>query len=245
MKIFDLIGDRWQLLLDGLWVTIQVTVGGCVLALIIAFILGMGAYSDSLLVRAPARIVIEFFRGTSLVVQLVWFAFAMPLLLGFRIDSLLMIGIIVLALNYGAYGAEVVRGAITAIPQAQWEACVALNFTYWQKMRLVVIPQAWVGMIPPFSNLAIQTLKGSALVTLIGLVDVVAQAENLRTEAPPGEVAVLFLLLMGVYFILSYLIAAGMRLLERRAKAGVGESQPPKRSIFAKPAAKASGGAVA
>ncbi|CAM3494729.1 ectoine/hydroxyectoine ABC transporter permease subunit EhuC [Stackebrandtia soli] len=239
MDIFTLLANGTPELLNGLRVTVLVTVGGCVLTLLISFLLGLAAGAHNLAIRGVARVVIEFFRGTSLVVQLFWFVYAMPLIFQVKFDSKIAIGILVLGLNYGAYGSEIVRGAIAAVPKAQWEACVALNFTTWQKLRLVVIPQAWVEMIPPFGNLGIQVLKGSALVSLIGLVDLTAAAQRLRSHASAADAVIIFAVLLVVYFVMSYLLASGMRWLERRGKAGLGQG-PPDKPTFTQGGLKAS-----
>ncbi|GAA4904556.1 polar amino acid transport system permease protein [Stackebrandtia albiflava] len=216
-----------------LWVTIGATVGGSLFALLVAFALGLMAGSRFLLLRGVARTVIEFFRGTSLVVQLFWFVVVLPLALQIRFDAVIVIAILALGMNYGAYAAEVVRGAIAAVPPGQLEACTALSFTYWQKMRLVVIPQAWPEMIPPLSTLAILLLKGSSLVSLVSLADLTFQAQVLGRR-PDQEMLFHLGLILVVYFILSYLIATGMRFLERRAKRGLGQ-EPPKKSALARP----------
>ncbi|ADD44243.1 ectoine/hydroxyectoine ABC transporter permease subunit EhuC [Stackebrandtia nassauensis] len=246
METLKILQNSWDQLLEGLWITVLVTVLGCLGTLVISFILGLMAGSKNIATRGVARTIIEFFRGTSLVVQLFWFVFAMPIMFKVKFDSVIAVGIVVLALNYGAYGSEIVRGAINAVPKAQWEACVALNFTFWQKLSLVIIPQAWVGMVPPFSNLAIQVLKGSALVSLIGLVDLTLAAQQLRTKASAEGAIVIFAALLVIYFIMSFLIAAGMRYLERRAKASIGQAPPEKQSIFARTPVKAkeAGGVV-
>lgn len=206
---------------NGLAYTVAITIGASLLGLVVAFVLGMMAGSHLLALRGVARTVIEFFRGTSLVVQLFWFAFALPLVTGLSFDYVIVIGIITLALNYGAYAAEVVRGSISAVAPGQHEACVAMNFTYWQKMRLVIVPQAWPEMIPPLSTLAILLLKGSALVSMIGLADLTFSAEGIVANDPQSMTFV-FGILLAVYFVLSYLVSSGMRVLERRAKAGIG-----------------------
>ncbi len=92
---------------------------------------------------------IEVFRGTSALVQLFWLFFVLP---HFGITlAPLNVAILTLGLNVGAYGAEVVRGAVSAVPRGQWEATVALNLTRMQALRRVVLPQAVVSMIPPWA----------------------------------------------------------------------------------------------
>jgi polar amino acid transport system permease protein len=207
-------------------VTIQVTVAASALALVVAFVLGLMTASKHLAVRTPARFVVEFIRGSSVIVQLFWIAYAMPALLGIRLDYQILAGIIALALNYGAYCSEVVRSAIAAVPKGQWEACTALNFTTVQKMRLVVIPQAWPEMIPSLCSFAIMLLKASALVSLIGITDITAWATVLGSD--PGQNRLLhYSVILVIYFVLAWLIWTGMRALERRAKRGIGVDTKP------------------
>jgi polar amino acid transport system permease protein len=226
----------WQNIIDALpgyaeplWVTVQVTVGASALALVVAFGLGLMTSSKHLIVRTPARIVVEFIRGSSVVVQLFWFAYAMPQLLGIQFDYAILTGIIALALNYGAYSSEVVRGAIAAVPKGQLEAATALNFTTFQKMRLVILPQAWPEMIPSLCSFAIMLLKASALVSMVQIVDLTSWATTLGNR-PGQDRLVQYGIILVIYFVLAWLIWTGMRALERRAKRGMGQSRPQTRT---------------
>lgn len=218
---------------EPLVVTIVVTVSSAALALIVAFALGLMTSSKHLIVRTPARTVVEFIRGSSVVVQLFWIAFAMPAILGIEFDYLILAGIVALALNYGAYSSEIVRGAIAAVPQGQLEASVALNLTPLQRLRLVVLPQAWPEMIPSLCAFAIMLLKASALVSLIGITDITALAGVLGSE-PGQERLVHYSVVLVFYFVLAWLIWTGMRKLENRAKRGLGvDPKPPKKGQLA------------
>src|SRR5918995_4598144 len=165
-------------LLAGLWVTVYMTLMSAALAAIIAFALGLLARMDALLPRTIARIVIEFFRGTSLLVQLFWLFFALPLW-GYRLDPV-TVGVLAFGLNFGAYGAEVVRGSINAVPKAQWEGAIALSLSPFQRMRRVILPQAYPLMIPPFNNLLIQLIKSTPLLFLVIITDLTAVADQYR-----------------------------------------------------------------
>lgn len=210
-------------------VTLALTVGGAALALVIAFAFGFASSSPSTPVRAGSRTFVEFFRGTSLLVQLLWFFFALPFL-GIKLAPMAA-GIIALGLNYGAYGAEVVRGAIAAVPREQREAAVALSLSPVQRMRRVILPQAWVGMIPPFNNLLIQLLKGSALVSFITLTDITQEANLLR--AATGDSALAYSVALVLYFVIAYVGTLLMNVLEVRAKRRLGLAPPSgRRSLF-------------
>src|SRR5437764_13501508 len=175
--MFDNFGFFLTTLLKGVPATVTATVGGIALTTVLAFVAGLMMLSPSRLVRVIARIYVEAWRGTSEVVQLFWIYFALPLLVGFQLVPL-WAGILVLGLNHGAYGAEIVRGAVRSVPREQYEGAVALNFTPTQRMRRVILPQAMVEMIPPFNNLFIQLLKGSALISLITVQDITYQGHE-------------------------------------------------------------------
>ncbi|MBB1626613.1 ectoine/hydroxyectoine ABC transporter permease subunit EhuC [Achromobacter sp. UMC71] len=201
-------------LLEGLAVTLQILAGAVVLAVPLALAAGIGRLSALRPVRWLAAVYVEVFRGTSALVQLFWFYFVLPLF-GVQLPALL-VGIVVLALNAGAYGAEVVRGAIRAVPPGQREAGVALNLTRGQIMRRIVVPQAIPAMLPPAGNLLIELLKNTALVSLITITDLTFRGQLLRSETL--RTTEIFGLMLLLYFAVALLITAGVRLLERRVR---------------------------
>jgi polar amino acid transport system permease protein len=213
--------DQWSgylgLILTGAWVTLELTVLGCALALVMAFLAGLGRLSRRAPVRWLATAYIEFFRGTSIFVQLFWAYFVLPLL-GVPITPL-QAGVLALSLNVGAYGAEVVRGAVRSVAKEQHEACVALNLTRWQCLRHVILPQALVVMLPVFGNNAVELLKGTAVVSLISLTDMTFQAQVVRAQT--GDTAVPFLTILVLYFLIASVITVLVRGLERRLTAGL------------------------
>ncbi|CUR81988.1 ectoine/hydroxyectoine ABC transporter permease subunit EhuC [Achromobacter xylosoxidans] len=201
-------------LLEGLAVTLEIMAGAVVLAVPLALVAGVGRLSTVRPVRWLASIYVEVFRGTSALVQLFWFYFVLPLF-GVQLPAML-VGIVVLALNAGAYGAEVVRGAIRAVPPGQREAGVALNLTRGQIMRRIVVPQAIPAMLPPAGNLLIELLKNTALVSLITITDLTFLGQLLRSETL--RTTEIFTLMLLLYFAVALLITAGVRLLERRVR---------------------------
>jgi polar amino acid transport system permease protein len=108
-------------------------------------------------------------------------------------------GILVLGLNIGSYGAEVVRSTVQGIPRGQREAATALNLSGFQLYRYILIPQAAVTMLPPAGNLLVELLKGTALVSLITLSDLTFQGQILRAETL--RTVEIFGLLLAMYFI--------------------------------------------
>lgn len=205
------------LILQGALVTIQLTIMGCALALVMAFIAGLGRLSHLAPVRWLATAYIEFFRGTSIFVQLFWAYFVLPIM-GFDLSSL-QAGVLALGLNVGAYGAEVVRGAVQSIGREQFEACVALNLSRFQTMRHVILPQALIVMLPTFCNNAIELLKATAIVSLISLSDMTFQAQVVRAQT--GNTLVPFTTILILYFMMAMTISTAMRWLERRLARGL------------------------
>ncbi|MFJ3966335.1 ectoine/hydroxyectoine ABC transporter permease subunit EhuC [Streptomyces sp. NPDC090036] len=204
---------------DGVRVTVQATVLSAAVALVVAFFFGFLARSPRLLVRGSTRITVEFFRGTSLYVQLFWLFFALPVL-GFRLEPMAC-AVVAFGLNFGAYGSEVVRGALNAVPRAQWEAAVALGMSPWQRMRRVILPQAWVQMIPPFGNLLIQMLKATPLLSLITIADLTFEMDQLRSLT--GNTAQAYLTILVIYYALAAALNSLMKAVESAAKSRLGQ----------------------
>lgn len=204
-------------LLSGAWVTVQLTIYSTILGAIFAFLFGVGRLSTSWWVKSLSISFIEIFRGTSLLVQLFWLYFALPMLgqligLDLRLPPVVA-GTLALALNIGAYGAEVVRGAIQAVPPTQYEAAKALDFSPRQTMWRIAVPQAIPEMMPSFGNLAVQNLKDTALVSLIGLADLAFRAEQIRNYTQDSTT--IYTMLLFMYFGMALVISGLMRVLER------------------------------
>lgn len=208
--------DYLPSLLEGAWVTVQLTVYSTILGAVLSFVAGIGKLSPNPAVKGLSVVYIEIFRGTSLLVQLFWLYFALPLVgdyigVNLRLPPVTA-GVLALGLNIGAYGAEVVRGALQAVPTAQLETARALNFTGRQTLWRVALPQALPEMMPPFSNLAVQNLKDTALVSLISLGDLAFRAEQIRNYTQDSVTVYTMILFM--YFGMALVLTALMRGLE-------------------------------
>jgi polar amino acid transport system permease protein len=213
----------WHLLpplLDGMKTTLLVTLYSIVVALVLAFAAGFGRLSKYRTVRGITLAYVEVFRGTSLLVQLFWMYFALPLLLNVSIPAM-SAAVLALGLNYGAYGSEVVRSCVLAVPNGQTEASIALNLTPRQRMRRIILPQAWRMMLPGFGNLQIELLKGTSLVYLITLSDVTFKGMVLRSTNMT-ETPAIFGLILVLFFIVAFALTRLIRYLERRAAVGRG-----------------------
>ncbi len=221
MEGFD-VGPWLDLLRSGLWVTVYATILGALLATVVAFALGLLSLHQHVVPRTLARVVVEFFRGTSLVVQLFWIVYALPVLTGYKIGDNELNAVVALGLNFGAYGAEVVRGAIKAVPQPQREACTALNLSPLHRFRRVILPQALPLMIPPAGNLLVQLIKSTPLMFLVGVVDLFTVGDMMR-QSENDSIALIYLGLGVVFFLLSMLVVWLAQLLENRAKRRLGQ----------------------
>ncbi|MDT0435921.1 MULTISPECIES: ectoine/hydroxyectoine ABC transporter permease subunit EhuC [Streptomyces] len=213
-------GPLWVLLLKGAWITVQLMLYSAALAAAVAFGIGLARTSRLWIVRFLSGVYVEFFRGTSALVLMFWLFFALPLL-GWQLAGL-WAGTLALGLSYGAYGSEVVRGALQSVPAAQREAAVALSFSPWQRLRKVILPQAVPEMMPPFNNLLIELLKGTALASLLSIGELTFEAKLARLST--GESAQVYGIILVMYFVIAFVVTRVMRLLERRAKASVGQA---------------------
>ncbi|HET6501002.1 MAG TPA: ectoine/hydroxyectoine ABC transporter permease subunit EhuC [Amycolatopsis sp.] len=200
-------------ILRGVPITIYATLGGITLTIVLSFAAGLAMLSPSRTVRGISRVYVEGFRGTSEVVQLFWLYFVLPALVGFKLIPL-SAGILVLGLNHGAYGAEIVRGAVRSVPRAQREGAVALSFGPAQRMFRVLLPQAIVEMLPPFNNLFIQLMKSTALLFFISAGEITERGELLR-PVYGSRLVFIYVVELVCYLLIAIAITAVMRLLER------------------------------
>lgn len=212
MSIWEFLQTYGARIVDGTLVTAAQFVLATLVAVTVALGAALGKLSGNLAVRGLAVTYIELFRGTSLLVQLYWIFFVLPLF-GVTLDKFTA-GFLSVGLNIGAYGAEIVRGAIQAVPKGQWEAAYALSMSPARRMRRIILPQALVLMLPPWGNLLIELLKGTALVSLISVADLMFQAKQINASTFLSAQA--FGTALVVYYLLArFLITPSMRRLER------------------------------
>jgi polar amino acid transport system permease protein len=211
--------ELFPLLLEGTLVTIRITCVAALLAAALALLAATAKMSRVRVLRWVANIYIEIFRGTSLMVQLFWLFFVLPLP-PFNVSlTPYTVAVLGLGLNIGAYGAEVMRGALLAVPRGQIEAAIALSMAPVDRFFGIVLPQALANAIGPATNLLIELLKGSSLVSLITLADLTFRANQLVENT--FRSAEIFSIALVIYFVLAQMINLSMRLLERRLNRGV------------------------
>jgi len=163
----------------GFTLNIFLATGGILMALPIGVFWALGRRSDMPLIRIPSIISIEVFRGVPLITILFMGSVMLPLFFsaGTEIDKLLR-AFIMITLFQSAYMAEVIRGGLQAIPQGQYEAADALGLGYWQKMYLIILPQALKISIPNIVNTFIALFKDTTLVLIIGLFEILSVSNN-------------------------------------------------------------------
>lgn len=211
-------GELIPLLLQGAWITVQVTFFGSLLAIVAAILAALGRRSAWRPLRWLCVTYIEVFRGTSLLVQLFWLFFVLPLP-PFNLElSAYTVAIVGLGLHIGAYGAEVMRGAISSVAKGQYEACTALNMPAATRFRRIILPQALLAAIAPGTNLLIELLKNTSLVSLITLSDLSFRARQL--DQATFQTLEIFSLTLLLYFVLAQVINLLMRRVERRLGRG-------------------------
>ena len=170
-----------HLFVVGVSYTLIYTVVTVVLGLLIGLVLGMGRLSPSWLVNVPLVAFIEAFRCTPLLVQIVWFYYALPVLTGIDLAPWAA-ATMVLSCYTGAFYAEIFRGGILSIERGQWDAAQAVGLRWIVAMRLVILPQAVRRMIPPFMNQSIIQLKNTSLVSTIAVPDLLYQGELINAD---------------------------------------------------------------
>lgn len=199
-------------LLRGLGVSLEIA--GIVLALASAggFLVGIMLQYGGVLLRVAARLYVDTIRGIPVLVLIFVVYFGLPAL-GLRLSAF-QAGIAALSIFASAHIAEIVRGGIDSIPYAQTDAAKAVGLTFWQRLRLVVLPQAVRRMLPPWVNTAVEIVKGSALLSLLGIVDLLLAMQNVVGYT--FIVLPFYALAAFLYFAVNFTISRVAGVLERR-----------------------------
>ena len=218
---FDLIVRSFPLLLAGAVITVQITAISVGCGMLIGMFAGIARLAKIWPVRFLASVYVDFIRGTPLLVQIFIIYFALPLVVGQRIDPFIA-AITACSINSGAYVAEIFRAGIQSIDKGQMEAGRSLGFSYTQTMIKIIIPQAFFRMLAPLTNEFISLTKNSSLLSTITVVELFRQANILIADTYR---TIEFLLAIAVlYYLFNNLIGLlGMR-LEKHFRTG-GELQ--------------------
>ena len=201
--LFIVQAAQWTLALSAI-----AFVGGALLGLVVA----LSRTSENAAARNAARVFIQVFQGTPLLLQLFLIFFGAPVL-GFDINPWVAAGV-ALVLNSAAFLAEIWRGCIEAVPRGQWEAAQALNLKYVARMRFVVLPQAFKIALPPTVGYMVQIIKGTSLAAIIGFTEITraGQIINNATFQP----MLVFAVVAALYFVICWPLSLLASRIERR-----------------------------
>ena len=209
----ELIQSAVPLLLSGAAITIEITALSVFFGMLIGVIVSLMRISDFKILRWLSYVYVDFIRGTPLLIQIFLVYFALPTIIGHRVDAFFA-AISACSINSGAYVAEVFRGGIQSIDIGQMEAGRSLGMTWWQTMRYVILPQAFKRIIPPLGNEFIAMLKDSSLVSVIGFEELTRRGQLIiaRTYASFE----IWMAVAIIYLILTFTVARLTGLLERK-----------------------------
>jgi polar amino acid transport system permease protein len=205
----------WEImpaLLRAAVVTLQATVIGYVLALIIGLAFALLRRSDNRLIATPTREIVEFIRSTPLLVQIYFVYFVFPEL-GIELSAWVA-GLLALGFHYGCYTSEVYRAGLDGVPRGQWEAATALNLSAYRTYRDVILPQAIPPIVPALGNYLIGIFKETPLLSVIAIIELLARAKIIGSETFRYLEPIT---LVGVFFLVMSLCASGLiRAVEQR-----------------------------
>jgi polar amino acid transport system permease protein len=207
-------GNR-EALLAGAVGTLHLFSISLVCGLGLGLVVGMGRYARSRLLYWPATVFVEFFRNTPVLVQMLWFYFALPILMPFEISPLAA-ATLGISLNAAAFSAEIYRGGIQSIEPGQWDGARALGMGWGQAMRRIILPQALKRMLPALTNRAIEIFKVSTLASAVAYVELLQQAKliaslNFNPIEAYTTVAAIFFLFLWPLVQLTYLMERRLR----------------------------------
>ncbi|MDR5658734.1 amino acid ABC transporter permease [Serpentinicella sp. ANB-PHB4] len=210
----DVVMRYLPLLMQGLRITIQLSVIAVGVGTVIGLFISLMRLSKIAPLRWIARGYVDFIRGTPLMAQIFLIHFGVPPLLGLSAFNPMLSGTIALSLNSGAYVAEIFRGAIQSIEKGQMEAARSLGMTHSQSMKYIIIPQAFKRAIPPLGNEFIAILKDSSLVSVISLQDLMMSGRMMQARSfRPFET---WLAVSIFYLIMTMSLSQFVSYLERR-----------------------------
>ncbi len=213
---------------DGILVTIGISLVTFVLTLLVGLIGGLGRLSKNPIIFGISTLYVELIRGVPLLVQLLWWYFAFPVIVQsigrtLRIDSLVsyqanafFMAVVGFVFCYGAYMSEIYRAGIQSIPRGQMEAARSLGMNYFQAMRYVILPQAVRVILPPVGNEFIALLKDSSLVSVVAVTDLTRRGrEFMSAHFNPIETWMMIALL---YLIMTLISARAVQWIEKKSR---------------------------
>jgi glutamine transport system permease protein len=210
---YSVIWESIPILLQGIKYTIYITILGLLIGFVLGAVAGIAKTSKSRILNYVAGFYVESIRGTPLMVQVMFVYFGLPLAFGIRIAPMVA-GVGSIAINSGAYIAEIVRGAIKSIDKGQVEAGRSIGLNRFKTMRYIIWPQAFKRMIPPLGNQFIISLKDTSLLVVIGVGELTRQGQEIIASNFRAFEVWLTVALM--YLVLTMTIANILKFIERK-----------------------------
>ena len=199
-------------------VTIKLSVGSLILAFLLGLIFGWMRASGIFILKYIALLYIQVMRGIPLLVILLTVFYLLPVLTNQQVPDLIAV-IVSLSIYGGAYAAEIVRAGIESIDRGQWEAARSSGLNAWQVMRFVVMPQAFLVIIPPAVGLFVSLLKDSSLATVVGYVELMKAGDIVRNNPPFYTFGPLSVVAFN-YFVICFSLSRFGTWLEKRMSRG-------------------------
>lgn len=217
LRMWNIVVEYRDVILSGIVVTVVLAVLAMAFAMVVGLVACLGTLSRSRLIRWPATFYVEFCRNTPVLVQLVWVHYAWPEIFGIRFDAFTS-SLIALTLQSSGYLAEEYRAGIESIERGQIEAAQSLGMTYPRLMARIVLPQAFIRILPGILNQFVTCFKSTSIVSIIAVPDLMYQA-GLIVSATflPMQVYTAVAL---IYFLLVFSVSALVRHLSRRLPMG-------------------------
>lgn len=210
---FEVIYDYYDVFLDGAWVTAQLTVFSFAIGMVLGLLLALARLSKRRTMRIPATVYVEVFRATPALVQLVWIYYALPIIVGIRLNGFNAIGL-GLGLHAAAYFGEIFRGGIQSIERGQVDAAKSVGMVYHQTMWRIILPQAVRRMIPPFMNEIANLIKLTTLGSVLAVYELLHASNVLITQTyRPLEIYTSTAVIFGMII---YPLIAISRVIEKR-----------------------------
>lgn len=210
---FAIVIDNMGYLLGGLYFTVLVAASSIILGAVIGLVMCICKMSNRKMLSWPANVHIELWRNIPPLMQIIWVFYVMPIIFGIRLDAFTAC-VLALGLNSSAYQAEIFRAGIQSVEKGVKEAAISSGLSPFQAMRYVVLPIGMRRMVPPFLNEFVTKIKGSALVSVVGLADLLYRAQVVTTTSfRPIE---LLTTAAVIYLVLCTGLSYSIRIVERK-----------------------------
>ncbi|KRL85923.1 amino acid ABC transporter permease [Lacticaseibacillus pantheris] len=210
---FSFLKNYWQFFVTGVEVTIELAIVSIILGTVLGIMLAMAKRSKAWILSLLSKAFIGFIRDTPLLAQIYIVYIALPAVTGLSVPDFVT-GAVALTLYSSAYIAEIIRSGIQSLPAGQSEAAASLGMTSRQAMRDIILPQAFKNILPALGNQFIGNVKDSSLVSVLGITDLMYQAQTVRGSTALGLQPIL--VASGLYLIMTWLLNRVLSYGERR-----------------------------